>query len=132
VKIVDLARDLITLSGLRPDEDIEIRFSGVRPGEKLVEELHADAEHADKTKHPKVYIGRIKSHDWDTVSSAVDVTLDLAQGTDPELIRKALGELVPEFRAARPSRASLKATDRTTDTQEALPASPAPEITATN
>ncbi|MBA3465634.1 MAG: polysaccharide biosynthesis protein [Deltaproteobacteria bacterium] len=129
VKIVDLARDLITLSGLRPDEDIEIRFSGVRPGEKLVEELHADAEHADKTKHPKVFIGRIKPHNWDIVSSAVDVTLDLAQGTDPELIRKALGELVPEFRAVRPSRSSLKTTDRTTDT---LPALPAPEITATN
>ena len=61
VKIVDLARDLITLSGLRPDEDIEIRFSGVRPGEKLFEELSTATEHAEKTKHPKVFIGRIKS-----------------------------------------------------------------------
>ncbi len=70
VRIVDLARDLIVLSGLRPVDDIEIQFSGIRPGEKLVEELSTDAEHADKTKHPKVFIGRIKPHDWEFVVAA--------------------------------------------------------------
>src|SRR4029078_955868 len=56
VKIVDLARDLITLSGLRPDDDVEIKFTGIRPGEKLFEELSTASEHADKTRHPKVFI----------------------------------------------------------------------------
>jgi FlaA1/EpsC-like NDP-sugar epimerase len=102
VKIVDLARDLITLSGLRPDEDIEIRFSGVRPGEKLFEELSTDAEHADKTKHPKVFIGRIKSHAWEPVVVGVDALLDLAREAQIERVRATLGDLVPEYAVARP------------------------------
>jgi FlaA1/EpsC-like NDP-sugar epimerase len=107
VKIVDLARDLITLSGLRPFEDIEIRFSGVRPGEKLKEEISTDAEHADKTKHPKIYIGRIKPHEWDAVLTGVDSLLDLANSTDAERVRATLGSVVPEYRAVRPSRQSI-------------------------
>jgi FlaA1/EpsC-like NDP-sugar epimerase len=107
VKIVDLARDLILLSGLRPEEDIEIRFSGVRPGEKLFEELATSAEHADKTKHPKVLIGRIKPHAWEAVAIGVDALLELAHKADVDRVRSALGDLVPEYRAARP--ASTKA-----------------------
>jgi FlaA1/EpsC-like NDP-sugar epimerase len=103
VKIVDLARDLITLSGLRPDEDIEIRFSGVRPGEKLFEELATDAEHADKTKHPKVFIGRIKSHVYEAVVVGIDALLELARDAHVEHVRAALGDLVPEYGAARPT-----------------------------
>jgi FlaA1/EpsC-like NDP-sugar epimerase len=102
VKIVDLARDLITLSGLRPDEDIEIRFSGVRPGEKLFEELSTDTEHADKTKHPKVFIGRIKSHAWEAVTVGVDALLELARDAQVERVRATLGDLVPEYGVARP------------------------------
>jgi FlaA1/EpsC-like NDP-sugar epimerase len=102
VRIVDLARDLITLSGLRPDEDIDIEFTGVRPGEKLFEELSTDAEHADKTKHPKVFIGRIKPHDWDAVEAGLAVLLEAAELGVAEQVRTALGQLVPEYRAARP------------------------------
>jgi FlaA1/EpsC-like NDP-sugar epimerase len=103
VKIVDLARDLIILSGLRPDEDIELRFSGVRPGEKLFEELSTDAEHADMTKHPKVFIGRIKSHPWDDVVSGIDGLLELAHANATDKIRGALGQMVPEYRTERQS-----------------------------
>jgi FlaA1/EpsC-like NDP-sugar epimerase len=120
VRIVDLARDLITLSGLRPDEDIEIKFSGVRPGEKLIEELATDAEHADKTKHPKIYIGRVKPHAWDATTTAVDALLQLARGANVEHVRDSLGAIVPEFRAARPSRPVVK-TERTTEGHDALP-----------
>ncbi len=122
VKIVDLARDLITLSGLRPDEDIEIRFSGVRAGEKLFEELSTDAEHADKTKHPKVFIGRIKAHAWEGVTVGVETLLELANGTAHERIRGAIGDLVPEYQSARPSSApSLpRVQTGTTDEQPAL------------
>jgi FlaA1/EpsC-like NDP-sugar epimerase len=118
VKIVDLARDLITLSGLRPDDDIEIRFSGVRPGEKLREEISTDSEHADKTRHPKIYIGRIKPHEWDTVVLGVDTVMSMAHGSDTELLRAALGEIVPEYRGGRPSRQALKASERTEITGE--------------
>ncbi len=106
VKIVDLARDLITLSGLRPDQDIEIRFSGVRPGEKLFEELSTDAEHADKTKHPKVFIGRIKPHGWDAVVTGVDALLGLAGNGTIDRVRGVLAEIVPEYQTARPTKAS--------------------------
>ncbi|HEY3804360.1 MAG TPA: nucleoside-diphosphate sugar epimerase/dehydratase [Kofleriaceae bacterium] len=102
VKIVDLARDLITLSGLRPDEDIEIKFSGVRAGEKLFEELSTSAEHADKTKHPKVFIGRIKVHEWDEVESGIDSLLAAARSTAMDRVRALLGALVPEYATTRP------------------------------
>lgn len=58
VKIVDLARDLIRLSGLRPDEDIEIVFTGIRPGEKLHEELVAPGEQMEPTAHPRIRVIR--------------------------------------------------------------------------
>ncbi|HEY1813788.1 MAG TPA: nucleoside-diphosphate sugar epimerase/dehydratase [Kofleriaceae bacterium] len=103
VKIVDLARDLITLSGLRPDDDIEIRISGVRAGEKLFEELSTDAEHADKTKHPKVFIGRIKPHEWSEVEAGVDELLAAARTTAMDKVRALLGEIVPEYATTRPA-----------------------------
>jgi len=97
VKIVDLARDLITLSGFRPDEDIEIKFNGVRPGEKLFEQLSTDAEHADKTKHPKIFIGRIASAAWAEVTPLVDELVALVDEPDAGRIRAALRRLVPEY-----------------------------------
>ncbi|TMQ07732.1 MAG: polysaccharide biosynthesis protein [Deltaproteobacteria bacterium] len=96
VKIVDLARDLIRLSGLRP-EDIEIKFTGMRPGEKLFEQLATDAEHADKTKHPKIFIGRIASPAWTEVARGLDALLGLVDGGDAGSIRIALRGLVPEY-----------------------------------
>jgi len=96
VKIVDLARDLITLSGFRPDDDIAIEFTSVRPGEKLFEELSTDAEHADKTKHPKIFIGRVAP--MENATRAVDELLPIAMTTDFEKIRAALRAIVPEYR----------------------------------
>jgi FlaA1/EpsC-like NDP-sugar epimerase len=107
VRIVDLARDLITLSGLRPGEDIAIELTGVRPGEKLFEELSTDAEHADKTKHPKVFIGRIKPHAWEATEAGVLALLAAAEAGVVELVRTALGQIVPEYRAARPPPARI-------------------------
>jgi FlaA1/EpsC-like NDP-sugar epimerase len=97
VKIVDLARDLITLSGLRPGEDIEIEFNGIRPGEKLFEQLATDAEHADKTKHPKIFIGRVASPAWSEAVRGLDELLGLANSTEVSRIRGALRRLVPEY-----------------------------------
>jgi FlaA1/EpsC-like NDP-sugar epimerase len=97
VKIVDLARDLITLSGFRPGVDIDIAFNGVRPGEKLFEQLATDAEHADKTKHPKIFIGRIASPAWAEVSRAVDELVALVGDGETPQIRESLRALVPEY-----------------------------------
>jgi FlaA1/EpsC-like NDP-sugar epimerase len=105
VKILDLARDLITLSGLRPDHDIEIRFSGVRPGEKLFEELSTSAEHAEKTKHPKIFIGvaagggagRAKAATWEQVVGGIDELLEVARTNRAERLRGSLSALVPEY-----------------------------------
>jgi FlaA1/EpsC-like NDP-sugar epimerase len=97
VKIVDLARDLITLSGLRPDEDIDIVFNGMRPGEKLFEELSTSAENADKTKHPKIFIGRIRPHEWERVCGGIEQLLGLANGGDGAALRGLIGAMVPEY-----------------------------------
>jgi FlaA1/EpsC-like NDP-sugar epimerase len=88
---------------LRPDEDIEIRFSGIRPGEKLFEELSTDAEHAEKTRHPKIFIGRIKPHSIEEITARIDAMLSQADSVTHDVIKTALGELVPEYRDARPS-----------------------------
>lgn len=97
VKVVDLARDLIALSGLREREDIEISFTGLRPGEKLFEELSTDDECAEKTRHPKVYIGRIAPHSLTAVESELAKLREAADGGDPQTVRGAILGLVPEF-----------------------------------
>ncbi len=99
VKIADLARDLITLSGLRPGDDIEIRFTGVRPGEKLFEELSVDAEKADKTHHPKIFVGQFRPQAWDSVVRHIQELANLADDR-AERVRKKFREIVPEYRAA--------------------------------
>jgi FlaA1/EpsC-like NDP-sugar epimerase len=101
VKIVDLARDLITLSGLRPDDDIAIEFSGARPGEKLFEELSTGAESADKTKHPKIFIGRVAHPSLSEVSAKISALLAMADRAAPYVLRAALVQLVPEYRPAK-------------------------------
>jgi len=123
VRIVDLARDLITLSGLRPDEDIEIRYSGVRPGEKLVEELSTHAEHAEKTTHPKVFTGRIKPHEWDAVVTGIEALFRVSQ-LGAEHVRATLATIVPEYQP--PPGPHLPAAS------EALPAEPRKHRPVTN
>jgi FlaA1/EpsC-like NDP-sugar epimerase len=97
VKVLDLARDVIALSGLREGEDIEIQFTGIRPGEKLFEELSLEGEGAERTRHPKVFIGRIKSHPWSEVERHVAELRRLAEAGNEQGVRRALRELVPEY-----------------------------------
>lgn len=111
VKIVDLARDLIALSGLRVGEDIEIVFTGNRPGEKLFEELATDAEHADKTAHPKIFIGKLGSSDPAKTRASVEALLTLANG-EGEAIRRELGALVPEYAPPAPKATATKTRER--------------------
>jgi FlaA1/EpsC-like NDP-sugar epimerase len=110
MKIVELARDLIRLSGLRPDEDIEIVFSGVRPGEKLFEEIATDEERAEKTRHPKIFTGKNRSPDHDTVRTWVSEIPALVRQARPEVCVAFLQRVIPEFQ--RPAPASAPAAPR--------------------
>jgi FlaA1/EpsC-like NDP-sugar epimerase len=101
VKIVDLARDLIRLSGLTPDEDIRIEFTGVRPGEKLFEELSFDAEKATKTGHSKIFVGTFRPYAWDEVEQGLARLHAVSDGSDHDAIRQAFRKLVPEYTGPR-------------------------------
>jgi FlaA1/EpsC-like NDP-sugar epimerase len=97
VRIVDLAEDLITLSGFKPGEEIELAFTGIRPGEKLIEELAMVDEHADKTRHPRIFVGRFRPNSWELTCRSVDELYALAKrGSDATLIAK-LSQVVPEY-----------------------------------
>jgi FlaA1/EpsC-like NDP-sugar epimerase len=100
VRILDLATDLIRLSGLEVGTDIEIRFTGTRPGEKLHEELFFDSENALATDHPKVL--RAKNGALPIgLSAVVDQLVDGARsGWDDEQLRSLVGRLVPDFRTS--------------------------------
>lgn len=96
VRILDLAKEAISLSGLRPFEDIEIAFTGTRPGEKLFEELAITEESISKTRHPKIFIGKIAAYSEEKVSQALNqLALLSTDGREREL-RKYLSELLPE------------------------------------
>lgn len=97
VRIIDLARDLITLSGLRPDEDIEIVFSGVRPGEKLYEELSIEGEDVSRTSHPKIGIWRRRPDDFNRICRGIDDLIAVADQASLHDIREVLQQIVPEY-----------------------------------
>lgn len=96
VKILDVARDMIHLSGLRPDEDIEVRITGLRPGEKLFEELGTTDDHVERTRHPKIFVGKIPRSAPEVVERGLATLASAAQGGDGDSIRRALRDLVPE------------------------------------
>jgi FlaA1/EpsC-like NDP-sugar epimerase len=97
VKIVDLARELITLSGFRPGEDIEIAFTGLRPGEKLFEELSIKGEDMQETRHPKIGIWKNILMDRDILRSGIAQLVELAKAGDHAAITAKIKVLVPEY-----------------------------------
>lgn len=93
VKIVDLAKQMVTLAGLKVDEDIEIEFTGLRPGEKLFEELLADSEETLPTAHERVRVAKVR-----VVDESFDTKLSqLVQDQDESCIRTKLKNIVPEY-----------------------------------
>jgi len=97
VKIFDLARDLIRLSGFEPDEDIEIKFIGLRPGEKLYEELITEGEDIIPTRHEKILVLRKAPCDLNWLKTKIDELTVLAEKQDALGIKKKLEEIVPEY-----------------------------------
>jgi FlaA1/EpsC-like NDP-sugar epimerase len=117
VRILDLARKLIALSGFDPDRDVEIVFTGTRPGEKLVEELQLDGEQIAKTRHPKIFIGRLKPYSAATMEIALPRLAALAAVNDEPAIRGYLGELLPEASLDRDPRETAAASPLEYDEQ---------------
>jgi FlaA1/EpsC-like NDP-sugar epimerase len=97
VKIVDLARELITLSGFRPGEDIEITFTGLRPGEKLFEELSIKGEDMQETRHPKIGIWKNIPMDRDKLRQGIAQLVALAGKGEHSAITAKIKEIVPEY-----------------------------------
>jgi len=105
IKVVELARNMIVLSGLVPDEDIRIVYIGLRPGEKLYEELFEEAERVEPTAHAKI---RRAVRDRPQAESAIDrvvIKLEAAvsHGNDDEVIR-GLQDAVPTYRPLTPTK----------------------------
>ena len=97
VRIIDLAHDLIRLSGLEPDKDIEVRFTGIRPGEKLFEELSTMSEGIHRTAHPKIFTGTYASPHLPGLRAHFETFGELCRIANAEAIRRALTQLVPEY-----------------------------------
>jgi len=96
VRILDLAEEMITLTGLRPYVDMDIVFTGLRPGEKLFEELELSGEQIAKTRHPKIFIGRLNAYPPEEIDRALRFLAELARDGDGTAVRKFLNSLLPE------------------------------------
>lgn len=99
VKIVELAKKMIRLSGLIPNQDVQIEFTGLRPGEKLYEELLNDLENTVPTHHEKIMIAKVISNEFEEVNRNIEILHELAcQYQDKEVV-KLMKQIVPEFKS---------------------------------
>ena len=97
VRVADLAKKMITLAGLKPDVDIKIVYTGLRPGEKLYEELLSSVESTLPTHHEKIKIAKVRYSDYHLVSVALDqLVLAARKGNDWECVEQ-MKVIIPEF-----------------------------------
>ncbi|MFO7939087.1 MAG: nucleoside-diphosphate sugar epimerase/dehydratase [Bacteroidales bacterium] len=99
VKIIDLAKKMIKLSGLAIGKDIQIKFTGLRPGEKLYEELLADKENTVATFHEKIMIAKVRKYEFHKVFEQIQTLLALQKGHDNMEIVKQMKRITPEFKS---------------------------------
>ena len=97
VKIDDLARRMIRLAGYVPDVDINIEYTGLRPGEKLYEEVLSDLENTVPTAHSRIRIAKVREYEYESVLEAVETLEDLSRQVDITTMVKLMKEIVPEF-----------------------------------
>jgi FlaA1/EpsC-like NDP-sugar epimerase len=100
IKISDMARDLIRLSGFEPDEDIKIEYIGLRPGEKLYEELITEGENIVSTSHEKIMVLKSMECNLQILNGQIDELATLAANQNEKKIKAKLKEIVPEYRPA--------------------------------
>lgn len=98
VKIADLAKDIIRLSGFEPDVDIEIKYTGLRPGEKLYEELLMAEEGLTSTKHEKIFIGKPIDMDINSLRKELEMLENVVKSEEEELLGVVIKKLVPTYR----------------------------------
>lgn len=99
VKILDLALQMIRLAGLKPYEDIDIVFTGMRPGEKLFEELFYTGENSAKTAHTSIFLASPRSTDLASLQSSLDALFEVSKNRQAQKALELLKQLVPEFKA---------------------------------
>ncbi len=97
VKIVDLAKKMIKLSGLQLGKDIQISYTGLRPGEKLYEELLANKENTVPTPHPQIMVAKVREYDHEMANTKIDEFIPFVERQDNFKIVKLMKEIVPEF-----------------------------------
>lgn len=98
VKISDVAKKMIQLSGLTLNKDISIEYTGLRPGEKLYEELLANEENTIKTEHKKILIAKVRTYEYETLVPKIEKLIEL-QDEDEFVVVSQMKEVVPEFKS---------------------------------
>lgn len=99
VKIADLARRMIELAGLVPGKDIEIKYTGLRPGEKLYEELLATKENTLPTENEKIFRAQVREYDYEDICTVITPLIDLAVRVDKMGTVRMMKGIVPEFKS---------------------------------
>lgn len=99
IKIVDLARKMILLLGMKEGKDISIVYTGLRPGEKLYEELLANNENTLPTHHSQILIGKVREYDYEEVKGIIDELIKSFDTQNNELIVQRMKDLVPEYKS---------------------------------
>lgn len=99
VKIADLAKRMVKLAGLTLDEDIKIEYTGLRPGEKLYEEVLSNAENTEATDHDRIRIAKVREYDYADAVKVADELESLASAVEIPTMVRLMKRTVPEFKS---------------------------------
>lgn len=99
VKIADLAKRMIELAGFEVDSEIKIVYSGLRPGEKLYEEVLADKENTTPTSHARIFMAMVREYQYEEICEVIDRLVELARKVEIRPMVKLMKETVPEFKS---------------------------------
>ena len=99
VKIIDLARQMIRLSGFEPEKEIRIKLTGLRPGEKLYEELLNDEENTLPTHHPQIKIAKVRRYSYEEINERINELVNLFDQQNNDLLVREMKTIVPEFKS---------------------------------